>query len=277
MKVIFENEKINIISENELIVENNKVIVTGKKNKSNIEIKTNSLTIVLETSVDVNEEYSNLHSLNYTLILNDDIQVKNVSLIKEKNTNINKKVVINENDRYEQIVIDLFDNDYQFDENIDIDGVNSYCYSKVASMVSKNKKKIRIAVNHLKIGSSSKLDNYGVVTSKGNLEFEIIGNILKKCKKSNVLQNNKIILFDKDSTGEIKPLLYIDENDVVATHAAAVGKVDDNHIFYLMSRGINEIEAKKTIALGYLKPVLEYINDEKIKNEISNLMEKEVF
>ncbi len=277
MKIIFENGKINIISENELQQEKDKIIVTEKKVLNNLEIENNTLNLVLDTSIDINEEYKNVLSLDYTLVLNDDVQIKNISLIEENNKSINKKVIINENNRYEQIVIDLLNNDYQFNENIDIDGVNSYCYSKVASMVSNNKKKIKIAVNHLKESSSSKLDNYGVVTSKGNLEFEIIGNIMKKCKKSNVLQNNKIILFDKESVGEIKPLLYIDENDVVATHAAAVGKVDDNHIFYLMSRGINEIEAKKTIALGYLKPVLEYINDEKIKKEISDLMEKEVF
>ena len=64
-------------------------------------------------------------------------------------------------------------------------------------------------------------------------------------------------------------MLLIDNNDVNASHAAAVGKVDDNQIFYLSSRGISESNAKKMIALGYLTPVLEYINDEDVKKEIS--------
>ncbi|MBE6124427.1 MAG: SufD family Fe-S cluster assembly protein, partial [Erysipelotrichaceae bacterium] len=119
-----------------------------------------------------------------------------------------------------------------------------------------------------------KLDNHGVATLDGELYFKAIGSIVKNGMKSSMLQNNKIILFDDESKGEIKPLLLIDNNDVNASHAAAVGKVDDNQIFYLCSRGISETNAKKMIALGYLTPVLEYINDEIVKEEISNEIAK---
>jgi len=236
-----------------------------------------SLVLEVNDSIDISEESFKTSFVDYKLVVNSDLEVRNISLIKQGNSNVLKKIEINKNDKYEQIIIDLFDNDYQFKSIIDINGENSYCYSRVASMAASNSKRMSIGVNHNTIGSSSKLDNYGVVSADGNLLFEIMGSIKKGCKKSNVLQNNKIILFDEKSTGEIKPLLYIDENDVSASHAAAVGKVDDNHIFYLMSRGISAIDAKKTIAIGYLKPVLEYISDEKIKKEINLLMEKEVF
>ena len=89
-----------------------------------------------------------------------------------------------------------------------------------------------------------------------------------------MLQNNKIILFDKESKGDIEPLLLIDNNDLNASHAAAVGKVDDNQIFYLCSRGISESNAKKMIALGYLTPVLEYIKDEDVKKEVEQEIAK---
>lgn len=276
MKIIFKEKYISIISDRELIKESDKIVVTAKKGKSFLEIKNNQLTLEIKDSIEINEEYDEVSKVDYTLILDDDVNVRNVSLIKQNNQFINKNVIINENDNYEQVMIDLFKNDYKFKSIIDMNGTNSNCYSRVASMAASDKH-IVVGVNHNTIGSSSKLDNYGVVTLNGNLLFEITGSIKKGCKKSSVLQNNKIILFDKESTGEIKPLLYIDENDVSASHAAAVGKVDDNHIFYLMSRGINVTDAKKSIAMGYLKPVLEYISDEKIKKEISLLMEKEVF
>ena len=72
------------------------------------------------------------------------------------------------------------------------------------------------------------------------------------------------MVFDEKSTGIAKPILKIDENSIEASHAAVVGKINDEHLFYLVSRGLSEAEAKELITLGYLKPILKGFQDEEV-------------
>ena len=81
------------------------------------------------------------------------------------------------------------------------------------------------------------------------------------------------MVFDETSNGIAKPILKIDENDIEASHAAIVGKINDEHIFYLTSRGLTEEEAKRIMTLGYLKPIMVGFVDDEIKEEIEKLIE----
>ena len=81
------------------------------------------------------------------------------------------------------------------------------------------------------------------------------------------------MVFDKASNAVAKPILQIDENDIEASHAAIVGKINDEHLFYLTSRGLTDAEAKELITFGYLKPILNGFDDENIKEEITELIE----
>jgi Fe-S cluster assembly protein SufD len=71
-------------------------------------------------------------------------------------------------------------------------------------------------------------------------------------------------------------LLYIDEYDVLASHSAAVGKVNDEHMYYLCSRGLSEEQARGFITRGYLLPVLSYFLDESIKEKAAMTLERRV-
>ena len=81
------------------------------------------------------------------------------------------------------------------------------------------------------------------------------------------------MVFDKASNAVAKPILQIDENDIEASHAAIVGKINDEHLFYLTSRGLTDAEAKELITFGYLKPILNGFDEENIKEEITELIE----
>jgi Fe-S cluster assembly scaffold protein SufB len=67
----------------------------------------------------------------------------------------------------------------------------------------------------------------------------------------------RILLLDKQSSAVAEPKLEIENNDVKASHAATVGKIDEDQLFYLESRGVNINEAKKLIVEGFLKEVEE--------------------
>ena len=148
------------------------------------------------------------------------------------------------------------------------------CDWHLASLTEKqDKKQFDVNVYHNSINTFAQLDNYGVCRDQGKLTFSGICHIIKGSRGSKAHQNAKIMVFDETSNGIAKPILKIDENDIEASHAAIVGKINDEHIFYLTSRGLSEEEAKRIITLGYLKPILNGFDDEEMKEEIEKLIE----
>ena len=140
----------------------------------------------------------------------------------------------------------------------------------------KDNKEFSVFVNHLSPRTFATSDNYGVCKDEGKLIFSGTSHINKGCIKSDTRQNAKIMVFDKDSIAVAKPILKIDENDLVAAHSAVVGKINDEHLFYLTSRGLSEREAKELIIYGYLKPIVKGFIDDNDKEEISSLIEEKV-
>lgn len=137
----------------------------------------------------------------------------------------------------------------------------------------KDNKKFDISVNHIAPSTFARMDNYGVCKDDGKLVFSGVSTINNGSKGSKTHQNSKIMVFDKLSNGVAKPILKIDENDIEASHAAVVGKINDEHLFYLTSRGLSESAAKELITFGYLKPIMNGFIEEEIKEEISSLIE----
>ena len=75
---------------------------------------------------------------------------------------------------------------------------------------------------------------------------------------------------DEKTEFNAKPELEIYADDVKCSHGSASGSLDDNSIFYLMSRGLNYKESKELLINGFLIDVVEKITDTEIKNLIKN-------
>lgn len=120
----------------------------------------------------------------------------------------------------------------------------------------------------------AKMENYGVCEDEAKLNFFGTSSIERGAKTSATHQSAKIMVFDEKCKAKASPILCIDENDVEASHAAVVGQINEDHIFYLTSRGIPEDEAKKLITLGYLNPILNFFDDEETLNEIKASIER---
>ena len=162
----------------------------------------------------------------------------------------------------------------KLDTSINLNDENATCEWHLASLSSnKDNKDIAVSIYHNHPSTFGRIDNYGVCKDNGRLIFSGTSHILKGCHQSKSHQNAKIVVFDEGCIAKAKPVLKIDENDIEASHAATVGKVSDEHIFYLTSRGLNKDEAKMLITLGYLKPILKGFN-ESIQNEIDTLIER---
>lgn len=92
-------------------------------------------------------------------------------------------------------------------------------------------------------------------------------------QKTNAYQSSKNILISNDAKVFAKPQLEIFADDVKCSHGATIGQLDEEPIFYLRSRGLDEITARKLLIQAFASEVLGKIPDEKFRNKISKLVE----
>ncbi|MFC4183374.1 Fe-S cluster assembly protein SufD [Saccharococcus thermophilus] len=117
---------------------------------------------------------------------------------------------------------------------------------------------------------------HGVVRDSATSIFNGIGKIEHGASKSNAQQESRVLMLSEKARGDANPILLIDEDDVMAGHAASVGRVDPIQLYYLMSRGIPRHEAERLIIHGFLAPVVEAIPIESVKKQLIEVIERKV-
>ncbi|MBD5390844.1 SufD family Fe-S cluster assembly protein [bacterium] len=127
---------------------------------------------------------------------------------------------------------------------------------------------------HQQKDTSSNISNFGVAIHGGEILFDTTGKIEKGMSKSKCVQLSKGIVMDDSSSVTSKPILCIDEYDVVANHGASIGKMSDESLFYLMSRGLSKQEAFLLILEGIVGPFIAKIADPTLKDKINNQIEQ---
>lgn len=133
-------------------------------------------------------------------------------------------------------------------------------------------------VNHLAKSTTSKINNWLITQENAKLNYHVTGFIEKGKELSKCHQNNKGIMLSDNSEIAVEPKLLIDEYDVEASHGAAIGRMDELQLYYLMSRGMTESEAKSLIINGYTLPFISLIGNEKIekilKRQVSRVIRR---
>ena len=112
----------------------------------------------------------------------------------------------------------------------------------------------------------------GINSGEGKLFFLGNSTIVNGAHRSDTRQEGKITNLNPLAKSEVSPSLLIKENDVKASHGAAVGAYNESELFYLMSRGLSLEESKKLITYGSLLPIIESLGDEKLVEEAKNSM-----
>ena len=132
-------------------------------------------------------------------------------------------------------------------------------------------------IYHLNTSTVSELLNYAICKNTSILNINSNGEIKKGCSKSVINQKSRGIILDLNSSISANPILKIDEFDVVANHGASIGAIDDEDLYYLMSRGLTKEESESLIVIAYVNPMIKAIKDEKIKNYLEQLISKIIY
>lgn len=215
----------------------------------------------------------NNSSISFNVEENASLILKFIFFSSIKNITINGQ--LKKKAKLKAIVADFSNGEAKMNAKILLNEEGANATWDLASLASqKDQKQFDISFIHNKGNTKADMNNYGVALNASRLVFSGTNHIKERAKKSNTNQNAKIIVFDKDASGKANPILRIDENDVLASHAAIVGRLNDEHLFYLKSRGLTEDEAKALIVGGYLKPIAKNFN-QTIQNKINKtIMEK---
>lgn len=161
--------------------------------------------------------------------------------------------------------------------NISLFDENSESYAKRLCILADSNSKFVDYIDHKNKNTISNISNIGVAFNS-NIIFDVTGKIEKGMSKTKCQQLSRGIVMDDNSTVTAKPILLIDEYDCFANHGATIGKMSDEDLFYLMSRGLSKKEAFMLILSGIINPFIEAITIEgikdKISSKISNMIEK---
>lgn len=108
----------------------------------------------------------------------------------------------------------------------------------------------------------------GALKNKARKMFR--GNIFlnKGCSRSAAKFSDNTIMLDKTAVAAAIPTIFCDEDDVVGEHAASFEAVNRDKLYYLMTRGFDELSAKKLIIEAAFKPVFNMIDDEEIREQL---------
>ena len=142
----------------------------------------------------------------------------------------------------------------------------------IFSLKENQQHEIRTTINHLVENTKSYQLIKSVLgkNSKSAYQGRIFVN--SKAQKTDGYQLSKAILLDETSEFNAKPELEIYADDVKCSHGSASGSLNENSIFYLMSRGLNYQQSKELLINGFLLDVVEKITDSEIKNLIKNII-----
>jgi Fe-S cluster assembly protein SufD len=127
-------------------------------------------------------------------------------------------------------------------------------------------------VDHARPRCTSRQLYKGVVTGASRAVFD--GRILVRegAAKTDARQTNKNLLLSDDATVDTKPNLRIYADDVKCAHGAAVGRLDEEAIFYLRSRGIDEAAARAVLTLAFTREVVDGVHLDALRARILRLV-----
>ncbi|MGX0703996.1 Fe-S cluster assembly protein SufD [Staphylococcus capitis] len=148
-------------------------------------------------------------------------------------------------------------------------------------------KSVVVGTGDQKINLTSKIVQYGketdgyilkhgVMKENASSVFNGIGYIKHGGTKSIANQESRVLMLSENARGDANPILLIDEDDVEAGHAASVGRVDPEQLYYLMSRGISRTEAERLVIHGFLDPVVRELPIEDVKRQLREVIERKV-
>jgi len=130
--------------------------------------------------------------------------------------------------------------------------------------------------DHAAPHTTSELLLKGVIRDRARTVYQGLIRVHKDAQGTDAYQANRNLLLSDQAHADSIPSLEIENNEVRCTHGATVGQIDEEHLFYLMTRGLTRKEATKIMIDGFFMQVIERIPLPTIQEKLAKLIEEKV-
>jgi Fe-S cluster assembly protein SufD len=164
---------------------------------------------------------------------------------------------------------------YDIECEMDGEGGTSYMYGVCAA--DHNQQFGQFTKQHHKTGNTvSDLMFKNVLRDSAVTNYAGMIKVEKNANGTNAYQANRNLVLSEKVKCDTKPILEIESNQLRCTHGATVGRLEEQHMFYLRSRGLTEAQARDVLIEAFLDPVLARIQVEAVQKEFATLVHQKV-
>ena len=218
----------------------------------------------------------NFINILFNFKLDKNAILKNYKVDKKINSNLKydfNNISQKENSISETFILSSGSHFIKNEINCDLEGKFSSAFINGIHHLSNDKHhEIRTTTNHLFENTKSYQLIKSIIDDSSKSVYQGKIYVHKDAQKTDGYQLSKAILLNKEAEFNAKPELEIYADDVKCSHGSASGSLNEDSIFYLMSRGLNYKIAKELLINGFLLEVVEKITDDKIKKLIKKLI-----
>ena len=253
---------------------NNKIKSKNINLRLDFELEENSCLRVIDFFNDNVEK--NFLNILYNFRLMKDSILKNYKIDKSKNNNLKysfNNIEQDNNSVSETFILSAGSDYFKNEINCNLNGEYSSAFINGAfSLMESQQHEIRTIINHLVENTKSYQLIKSVLGKHSKSAYQGKIFVDSKAQKTDGYQLSKAILLDETSEFNAKPELEIYADDVKCSHGSASGSLNEDSIFYLMSRGLNYQQSKELLINGFLLDVVDKITDSEVKNLIKNII-----
>ncbi|MDC3085242.1 Fe-S cluster assembly protein SufD [Candidatus Pelagibacter sp.] len=253
---------------------NNKITSRNINLKLEFQLEQNSSLRLIDLFNDGAE--NNFINIFYNFDLKENAILKNYKIDKAQNKNIRysyNNIEQDNNSVSETFVLSSGSNFSKNEINCNLKGEYSSAFvNGIFSLNDGQHHEVRTIIKHLVENTKSYQLIKSVLGKNSKSAYQGKIFVDSKAQKTDGYQLSKAILLDETSEFNAKPELEIYADDVKCSHGSASGSLDENSIFYLMSRGLNYQQSKELLINGFLLDVVEKITDTEIKNLVKNMI-----
>ena len=255
-------------------VTNKKVNNTNVNLRLNFELEENSTLKIINIFDDSSEKNFNNIMINFKLERNAIL--KNYKIDKKMNSNIKydfNNIIQKENSISETFIFSSGSEFMKNEINCDLQGEYSSAFINGIHFLSNNiHHEIRTTTNHLFENTKSYQLIKSVIDDNSKSVYQGKIFVDSKAQKTDGYQLSKAVLLNEQAEFNAKPELEIYADDVKCSHGSASGSLNEDSIFYLMTRGLDYKAARELLINGFVLDVIEKITDEQIKKLIKNII-----
>lgn len=172
-------------------------------------------------------------------------------------------------------IVAIDESNIYYDNDTKIKGKNSTSNINVVTIGAKNKQHyFNTELTNIGEKTSGNILQRGILLEYSDITFNGVGIIIKGAHDSKSFQSLKLMSLSKNAKAKTNPILLIDENDVKAGHGASIGKINEEQIYYLNSRGISTKDANFLLSSGFIFEIIHKIKNKEIKEYIIENIKK---